>query len=523
MYAYLFLFMFTIGAGTAASVGIMNVNNKSHETSKALEDVRIMSLWETNIGDALEYVGPNNELVPPIGVNQTEKNGAQLPPSWVIAPRTNAYGKAILYCPLSKGTAIDSKVPTKTINNQGNNYTANITTYKNKEYVTASDIKLDASIPRASTLAFLISPGADEKPTCSDVLYNSNKGYFYLRGNNGIVRVITPAHKINHGNEEPVPDGEARDISALINDWGKTTGKDLVIDLTVKDYFNNSVAVTKFDSSNTLILRSAAGQSVKLKSNGSSLSLNGVKHVEEGVDTSNLGQLSVENGSLIINNAIMPKVAIASSSMSAYGTNATSSFSSLNANLNFNGSKTSINTPGDNVSLKNSKVNVYNGSTLSIDVGNGKLPLSLVGNSDFYLESATLNLKGSSGYSDAMVLNDATSRFTSTTSTINLNSKSTYGVYSQGLLKFDGSTLYPNSTTTSAIYITDGGKTYIDQSSIGSSSKRALYGVIIDATSFTSGGNTNVYSSYTCLSGSGYNSSKSLPDKTITNIQWTCR
>lgn len=523
MYAYLFLFLFTIGAGTAASVGIMNINNKSHETTKALEDVRIISLWETNIGDALEYAGPSNELVPPLGTNQAGKNGVHYPPSWIVAPRNNAYGKSIVYCPVSRTAVLNDKLGSKSISNQGEDYSANTTVYKNKEYVIASNVKLDPSIPRSSALAFIISPGPQENPKCSDVVYNASKGYFYLNGNSGIVRVVTPAHKINHGQEELPPSDEAKDISALINEWAKTSDKNLVVEVNSKDYFNNSVSVTKFDADNSIILKSASGNLVKLNSNGASLSLNGVKLFSDGIDASNLGQISVENGSMILNNSNTPNIAIASSSLSAYGNNELESLSSLNSNLNFNGTRASINTKNDTVAIKNSRVNIYNGAVVSIDVKNGSLPLSLTGNSDLYIEGSTLNLKGTNGYAEGMILNDATSRLSSVGSTINLNSRSVYGIYSQGMLSFDNTILLPNSSTTTAVYITDGSKARLNSTNIGSSSKKALYGVIVDSTSFTSGSGSNIYSSYTCLSGAGYNASKSLPDKTTINIQWACK
>lgn len=524
MYAYLFIFLFTIGAGTAATVGLMNVNNKSHETSKALEDVRIMSLWETNIGDALEFAGPSGELVPPLGVNVSGKLNAQLPPSWIVAPRTNAYGKAILYCPLSKNSTLYDSAPTQIIANQGNDYRVNTVVYKNKEYAIASNIALDKSIPRTSALAFIISPGLDETPTCNDVLYNADKGYFYLKGNVGIVRVITPAHKINHGVEETPNSNEPKDLSVIINDWGKTTGKDLIIDVSKDDYFNKSVSVTKFDSNNAIILRSLSGSKVSIKSNGANLSLNGVKILVENVNVANLGSISVENGVLTTNNAALPKTAGGNSSIVGYGDlDINGGFSAINSNINFNNTKVNVSTSGETAFFKNSRINAYNNATLSIDVKNGKIPLSLIGNTDLYLESSTLNLRGTSGYSDAMITNDAASRISLSSSTINLNSRSTYGIYTQGLVKLENSAIYPNSASTAGIYISDGSKAHIDGSSIGSSSKKFGYGIVIDSSSYTSGNNNNIYSTYTCVSGTGYNASRNMPEKAILNIQWTCR
>lgn len=524
MYAYLFLFLFTIGAGTAATVGIMNVNNKSHETSKALEDVRIMSLWETNIGDALEFAGPNGELVPPIGVSQTGSNAAQLPPTWIVAPRTNAYGKSIVYCPVSKNSGILPNYETKNISNQGKDYTANYITYKNKDYVISSNIELDKSIPRSSVLAFLISPGANEKPTCNDVIYNTDKGYFYLRGNNGIVRVVTPAHKINHGNEETPPIGDGRDLSAIFNDWSKTNGKDLIIDVNSKDYFNNTVSIAKFDSSSNIILKSVTGKKITVISNGSNLSTNGAKIFLDNVSLENLGSVSAENGSITTNNSILPKTIIGNANISIYGnTSFSGALSAISSTINLNGSKATFTTGGDAVYFKNSRINAYNGSTISIDVKPGKIPLSLIGNSDLYLESSTLNLQGSNGNSDAMILNDHTSRLSINSSNINFNSKSTYGIYTQGLLKIDNSNITPNSSTTVGVNIVDGSKAHIEGSNIGSSGKKFTYGVIIDSTSYTSGSSNNIYSGYTCVSGTAYNSSRYIPEKTIININWNCR
>lgn len=524
MYAYMFLMLFTVGVMSAASVGVLNVNNSTQSALKSAEDARILSLWEMTLGTSLEQAGTTGELAAPLGTNDTKRN-IHTPPQWLTAPRTNAYGKPIIYCPVSRTTSLPAGIATSTVESNKKGYNVSISRWKNAhDYVVASDIKLDASIPRNNVLAFVISPLSDVTPSCQDVTYNAAKGRFYVGDKIASIRVITPASKINNGQPDVSDDDDSGvNISSLIEQWANTTGEDLTIAANGKDTFPTSVDSMKLDSANSIILKTKNGSIQKVLSASKNLKIQGVNFTFDGIDMSSLDSITFVNSKVLINNSILPKINLINSSLSTSGSSTLAgNLDSYGSKIFQSGSTLEISDQSRNVNLYNSQWNLINGATLSIN--SGKIPLNLMSDSTLSTTGSTVNLKASgSSTAEAIINNDSSSKISAYNSNINLTGKSTYGLYNQGLAHFESSNLTPTDSNQVVVYVTDGGRFHTDGSKIGNSAKKGYYGVIVDSSSFTSGKNSTIYSSYQCVSGSGYNGSKIMPDKITTNIQWTCR
>ena len=389
MYAYMFLMLFTVGVMSAASVGVLNVNNSTQSALKSAEDARILSLWEMTLGTALEQAGTAGELAAPLGTNDTKRN-IHTPPQWLTAPRTNAYGKPIIYCPVSRVTSLATGVATSTVDSYKSGYAVSISRWKNAhDYVVASDIKLDASIPRNNVLAFIISPLGDITPSCQDVTYNSAKGRFYVGNKIASIRVITPASKINNGQPDVSDEDDSGvNISSLIEQWANTNGEDLIISANGKDTFPTSVDSIKLDSANSIILKTKNGTLQKISSAAKNLKIQGVNFTFDGVDMSSLESITFVNSKVLVNNSVLPKVNLINSSATFSNTSTlTGSIDSYASKIFQTGSTLSINDTARNINLYNSQWNLINGATLNVNAG--KIPLNLMSDSTFSIPGRT--------------------------------------------------------------------------------------------------------------------------------------
>jgi hypothetical protein len=520
MYAYMILMLFTVGTMTAASMGILSINDTTQKTMKASDDARILTLWENSIGAALINGGTKNELIPPSGEDATSKVPFTTPPAWISAPRNNAYGRPIIYCPVSQKNILDMTLPIETLKMPGGSYKANVVTASNShEYVSASDISLDPSISRSNVLAFIISQLGDKTPSCTDVTYNKEKGKFYVNEKMGVVRVITPASRIDNGSDD-TQDGEKVDYSSAVSGWALTAGSDYIIDADQEGSFNSAVNIAKYDSNNTLQIK--ANGSKKIQGSGSGISLDGVRLVLINVDASSLGTITVKNGQITAYNSTLPAVKLTNSSMNLKGANTISgNITAINSEINSSNANTNIKAT-DNLVLTNTKWIVTESSSLAIDT-TGKTPINLISGSELRINDSSMSIKGNRSNADYMVFIDPSSKLVSYYSSISLDTKSTWGVFDQGLFQLSNSNLTPTVSTSYLVGVYDGGKIHADSSNIGSSSRKNAYGVVLESVNFASGNQTNVYSGSLCLTGTSYNGFKRIPDSISNSYSWSCK
>lgn len=517
----MFLMLFTVGTMTAASMGVLGINDTTQKTMKASDDARILTLWENSIGAALVNGGTLNELVPPAGEIANAKVPFTTPPSWISAPRNNAYGFPIIYCPVSQKGILDPSLPVQVLKTPGGSYQANIISASNgHDYVLASNIALDASIVRTNVLAFVISQLGENTPSCTDVIYNTEKGKFYVKNNAGVVRTITPASKINNGNDGTQPNKDKVNFSSAVSGWALTTNADYIIDAAQSGSFSDTVTVSKYDTNNTLEFRS--NSNTVLSATGKGMSLDGVKLVLINIDASQLGVLSINNGEIISVNSTLPSLKMSNSKITFKGVNNILGTVDLyKTSAQITGSTLYIKSV-NNVNLTNSTLSISDSSTLTIDT-TGKTPLNLISGSDFKLNDSSLNIKGNSANSDFMIFIDPGSKFIAYSSTISLNSKATWGIFNQGLLQLNGSSLIPSVFATYLVGVYDGGRIFADMSNIGSAARKNSYGVVIESSNYASGSQTNVYSSSQCLAGTAYNSFKKVPASIANSYSWSCK
>ncbi|MFK4132126.1 hypothetical protein ACI2KR_07485 [Pseudomonas luteola] len=523
MYAYVFLMLFTISAMTAASMGVLNINNTTQKTIKAVDDTRILTLWENSIGTALINGGISNELVPPAGAGPSSKVNYETPPEWLSAPRNNAYGYPIIYCPIAQNSSVDKSLPTAIIKTRSSSYSANIITSSNShDYVVSSDIKLHSSIPRKNVLAFIISQLGNDIPSCEDVRYNEAKGKFFVIGNKGVVRAITPASKINNGQEkEEDNSGDNTDFSSALNAWQFTNDSDYKLDTNKEGTFSNDINIVKFDSHNSIIISSSSLSS--LKGNGKNISLNGVKLVLKNVDLSAFSSITVKNGELIVQDSVIPSLTLDNTKSTFEGSSSILGNIGLsNSSVNQTDSRISV-TANQNIVLTNSTWSASNNSITNIYSSNGNSPLTLMSDSNFRLTNSSLDLRSNLFASDYMMYIDPGSKFVGYNATINLKSRSTIGVYDEGLLQLNSSTLTPTVYAYYLIQVNNGGRLHADSSILGSTARRNIYGVVLDSMTYVSGSRTNVYSGSQCVTGSAYNSVKGGQESLSKNISWTCK
>jgi hypothetical protein len=161
-------------------------------------------------------------------------------------------------------------------------------------------------------------------------------------------------------------------------------------------------------------------------------------------------------------------------------------------------------------------------SSISLDT-TGKTPLNLISGSEFKINDSSMSIKGNRSNADYMIYIDPSSKFVSYNSSVTLDSRATWGVFDQGLLQLNGSSLIPSVYASYLVGVYDGGRIHADSSNIGSTGRKNIYGVVMESVNYASGSQTNVYSASLCLTGTAYNGFKKIPDSISNSYSWSCR
>lgn len=524
------------------SLGIMDVIYSSQKTIAAQTEKAQLNQVTVAISHSLRRIGANQDVVAPVGVgysNANDINGDpiykyQTLPRSVGASHINKFGLAYLYCPVSKHP-IDFTLPLEDVNLTSKDFYS-VGTVKNENgdsYVAQSDSILDPSIDSNEVIALIASLfGSETIVSCRDITYSRERNIYSI--DNGVVSAITKdsLNKLSYS-EDIVIDFANKDANYSINDafasWSvmKPRKLTLLLPYNVEPYklngnvrlFNdaaeNDMSVTiKYKGDNVTKSQAsiiASGNSlfeldgVNLKIEN--IEMNGAVQLKSFdanvvVDGSRIGDVNIENGSLILKNGVeimssYPSIA----SIDAYNSKIQVVSGGVSIGAQY-APKTGIRLVGSSLTNK-SDIR----TPISID-SKGKMSsaISLANSSRFACDSCSIESTAKSGDKlNSAISVDQTSTLSLFKSTLT-TAPSLYGIYSKGNVISDQSTISFGSGTNFGIQITGGGRATLNSSMIGFpfvSSGDAIPSIAIsdNGGSFISGNDTSIRAASSCWEG----------------------
>lgn len=568
MIAIIILMIIALTLGGIAAYQLYGITQNQNLLIQAQKNQSTLALWKSMLVSKAKAVGENNEIVLPLGENTPNYHRV---PSWVYFNQKNPWGKDIIYCPFSVtnsgvlATNIQISNAESYQVRTASNF-ATITDGIQREYVVAST----PNNIRNDILAYLISPTPSTTgnyPKCSDVVYDNSLNIFKV--DNGLVDVIMKGDVETFRNLASVRDqisgnsafysniiqGEnSSNGNTLMNNINYIIGQDIAkayIKLETGHHYLEDTVLNEFrtdnnDNKKVLIIEGSSSNygdtivrglssNVNLKLNNYKVTfrnitisgnvINDLKDSDITLENVQISNLFLENSNITVSqdSRVIGTYAATKDMVlkEGHAINLFNSNLSVDKGVNLLVFETEkSNMAGYAIRAENSEINIQGVITVykrnenavnnSLVLMNSKLSLNSPIrdiNTPSSLRFTMVPTFSSKYYSDILI--DQSSEINlNNGSLIILSGLSTYGIYNNGKIKINGSTIYPETSNldNASITLGQGSELYINSNSsdnlynnssyIGLSTNRSQYAIYDMGAKFVGGGNgsnVNIY------------------------------